>query len=278
MEVQAFESAEAFLAVTEDLRSRQPVLTNVIGAVATSVASGRTYDRELWLTVRDGDSIVGCAIRTAPWPAALSPMPVDAAAAVGRYLAAHEPDVGVVTGPAEAAQAAVAAMGRTSELRMRDIARVLGTLAEAPKVGGAFRATTKKDVTLLATWFLEFAEEAGLAVSGDDEAAEAARLAVNEGRLFVWEDTEGTAVAMGGNAVPVATPGGAVARIGPIYTPVDHRRNGYGSAITHAVATRLLDECDTVMLFADAANRDSNSIYEQLGFAAVAEIVELELT
>jgi predicted GNAT family acetyltransferase len=32
------------------------------------------------------------------------------------------------------------------------------------------------------------------------------------------------------------------------------------------------------MLFADAENPGSNSLYERLGFAAVAEIVEVDLT
>ena len=275
MEVQAFESAAAFLAATETFRSKQPVLTNVIGAVATSVVAGRTYDRELWLAVRDGDGVVGCAIRTAPWPVALSPMPAEAATAIGQYVATHEPDVNIVTGPDDATEAAVAAMGREGELRMRDIARVLDTLADAPMVGGAFRTTTVEDVPLLTAWFVEFAEEAGLPSSSD---ADAVKIAVEERRVFLWEDAQGNPVAMGGHATTVATPGGTVGRIGPIYTPLDHRRKGYGSAITHAIAARLLDECDTIMLFADAANRDSNSIYEQLGFAAVAEIVELELT
>ena len=66
-------------------------------------------------------------------------------------------------------------------------------------------------------------------------------------------------------------------RIGPIYTAPRHRRHGYGSALTHAVAGSLLPQCDTVMLYADAANAGSNSVYARLGFAAVDEIVELEL-
>ena len=43
------------------------------------------------------------------------------------------------------------------------------------------------------------------------------------------------------------------------------------------MATELSQRCDRVMLFADAANRDSNSIYEAMGFAAVGEIVEADL-
>ena len=78
MDVEALPDAASFLAVTEELRTREPILTNVLASVAEGVLGGRTYESELWLVVRDEGRVVGCAMRTAPFKAALSPMPVPA--------------------------------------------------------------------------------------------------------------------------------------------------------------------------------------------------------
>ena len=75
----------------------------------------------------------------------------------------------------------------------------------------------------------------------------------------------------------MSTPAGTVARIGPIYTPEPQRGRGYGTAITHEMAAALAQECAIVMLYTDAANATSNSIYAQLGFVEVAGWVEVRL-
>ena len=87
--VERLGSAQEFLTATIGLRSREPVLTNVMGSVATSVVAGRRYDRETWLVAREEDDVVGCAMRTAPWPVSLSPMSHHVAAAVGRDALVH---------------------------------------------------------------------------------------------------------------------------------------------------------------------------------------------
>ena len=47
--------------------------------------------------------------------------------------------------------------------------------------------------------------------------------------------------------------------------------------MTAAVAATLLPRCSTVMLFADAAKPEVNRLYERLGFAESARIVEVRL-
>jgi predicted GNAT family acetyltransferase len=96
------------------------------------------------------------------------------------------------------------------------------------------------------------------------------------GSLWLWE-VDGTPVAMAGHADLVDTPSGAVARIGPVYTPEPLRRQGLGAAVTAAVIEELLPRATTVMLFADAANPTSNRIYARLGFRAAGEVVEVSL-
>jgi len=66
-------------------------------------------------------------------------------------------------------------------------------------------------------------------------------------------------------------------RLGPVYTPAEHRRRGYGAAVTSAVVADLLQVADTVMLFTDAANPTSNGVYERLGFRVVGEVIDLDV-
>jgi predicted GNAT family acetyltransferase len=67
------------------------------------------------------------------------------------------------------------------------------------------------------------------------------------------------------------TPNGI--RIGPVYTPPDERRRGYGSALTAALTQQLLDGGRRFcFLFTDLANPTSNRIYQQIGYRAVSDV------
>ncbi|HEU4675646.1 MAG TPA: GNAT family N-acetyltransferase [Motilibacteraceae bacterium] len=105
---------------------------------------------------------------------------------------------------------------------------------------------------------------------------EVIRARVADGSLWLWE-VDGRPVSMAGHAPLVLTPSGTVGRIGPVYTPPEDRRLGYAGAMTSAVTEQLLQRCDTVMLFTDAANPTSNGVYARLGFDVVAEVVEVRL-
>jgi predicted GNAT family acetyltransferase len=72
-------------------------------------------------------------------------------------------------------------------------------------------------------------------------------------------------------------PAAGVSRIGPVFTPVDDRGHGYGSAITAAAAALARSRgVDDVVLFADLANPTSNGIYQKIGFEPVADSVRFE--
>ena len=278
MRVERIDAAPEFLRRTAAFRSSEAVLTNIIGSVAEGVVAGREYESELWLVVLDDNGdVVGCAMRTAPWHLAVSPMDDLAAEAVGRRLASLDPELPGINGPRQVVDAVVRGLAPVRQpcVRMTDIARVLDALTPPGRpASGAARLADRDDLGLLIDWHRDFGDEAGLPVH---EVATSVESAVARSGLWIWEDG-GRPVAMGGHAPPVSTPSSTIGRIGPVYTPIADRRRGYGSAITIAVANALLASCDVVMLFADAANPDSNSIYERLGFRAVAEIVEVDLT
>jgi RimJ/RimL family protein N-acetyltransferase len=272
LRVQQLSTAREWLTATESLRAADPVLLNVPGSVAEAVDAGARYDSEIWLTVIAGDDVLGCAMCTAPWPAFVGPMPNEAAHAVGYWLLRNGGPLKGLTGPTATVAAVAAGMKCSWTVRMRETVRVLQELVAPGWCEGSLRLAAPEDVPLLLRWFADFHREANLAVAPREEQVVSA---IHEERLWVWDG--GTPVAMGGHARIVTTPGGNVGRIGPIYTEPLHRRQGYGSALTHAIAMKLTSSCDTVMLFADAENPASNSVYERLGFEVVDEVVEADL-
>jgi len=276
VQVEQLPSAQEFLAQTDAFRAADAVMTNLVGSIATSVVGGRSYEREFWWVVRDGaGEVVGCAVRTAPHRLVLSPMSVHAARALGRAAGAADRDLPGCSGPADVVQAAVAAMepARTAQTTMTDVVYVLGELVRPRPVDGQSRRASAADMGLLVDWHHRLAVDAGLPMH-DVAASVLDRL--EHGGLWLWE-VDGTPVAMGGHAAPVPTPAGTVGRIGPIYTPAHLRGRGYGSAVTTAVVDELAPRCAKVMLFADAENPASNSIYRALGFTAVGQLVETQV-
>jgi hypothetical protein len=69
------------------------------------------------------------------------------------------------------------------------------------------------------------------------------------------------------------TPNGV--RIGPVYTPPEHRRRGYGSAVTAAVTAEQLAAGRTFcFLYTDLANPTSNKIYTEIGYELVCDAID----
>jgi predicted GNAT family acetyltransferase len=273
--VELVADAAEFLRRSADLRAREPVLTNVIGTVVQGVADGRRYEQAwFWLVLDDDGEPVGCASRTAPWHLLLGPMPPSAAAALAGAVAEVDPDVPGVVGLADVAQEFVDALPhRRMDVTMREVVRVLDELVEPVEVPGDASVAGADELPTLVEWHEQFAVDAGLPLH-DVEQSIAARVGVG---AMLWWTVDGIRVSMAGHTTPVAVPGGAVGRIGPVYTPAEHRRHGYAAALTAAVVRRLQPSCSVVMLFADAANATSNGVYERLGFRATGELVEASI-
>jgi predicted GNAT family acetyltransferase len=66
-------------------------------------------------------------------------------------------------------------------------------------------------------------------------------------------------------------PAAGVSRIGPVYTPPEHRGHGYGSAVTARAAFDILDSGAVPVLYADRGNATSNKIYLAIGFRPVTD-------
>lgn len=123
----------------------------------------------------------------------------------------------------------------------------------------------------MTSWRAAFVVEAGTGFPDDDHDAAVRRSLAHGNRLLLCE-AGGEPVAHAAAARPVA----GMSRIGPVYTPPEHRGRGYGSAVTAAATAVALDDgARTVVLFTDLANPVSNAIYPRVGYRAVADQLEI---
>jgi predicted GNAT family acetyltransferase len=196
--------------------------------------------------------------------------------AVVAKLVAVRPDLtGVRGGQASAvafADAWRAITGQETTIGTEERLYRLGTLRAPACVAGAARDAGESDCALLVEWVQRFFEDAFGQVHNDggEEFVDNANQA---GHRFVLWDVDGAPVSMAMLRVPAS----GVSRIGPVFTPRDQRGHGYGSAVTAAVA-ELAHRSGTpdLVLFADLANPTSNTIYQRIGFEAVADSVRID--
>jgi uncharacterized protein len=245
---------------------------NLILALATILRDQPDVysDFSLWL-VHDGAEVVGAALRTPPHGLMLGPASPAAVAALARAIPDDLPGaVGVVPEIDAFAEAWSAARGVPVEVRFAQGIYALERLLEPEGVPGAPRPATEADVELLHTWLVEFSHEALHEDEPDRDRIERTirqRLGRAEAGFVLWEDRCVTVSLAGCSG---DTPSGS--RVGPVYTPPEHRGRGYGSAVTAAVTRqRLRSGRRFCFLYTDLANPTSNKIYVDLGYRRVGE-------
>src|SRR4029450_8510853 len=89
--------------------------------------------------------------------------------------------------------------------------------------------------------------------------------------FWLWQD-EGRPVSLAGFGGP--TPWGI--RIGPVYTPPELRRRGYGTAVTAGAAQMPPEPGHRFcFLYTGLANPTSNAIYMRIGYEPVCDSQEI---
>ena len=89
---------------------------------------------------------------------------------------------------------------------------------------------------------------------------------LDDRRLWLWEDGSGAPVSLAARTPAVA----GVARIAPVYTPPEHRRHGYATAVTAAcTADALARDAERVVLYTDLADPSANAMYQRIGFRPI---------
>lgn len=274
MRIELLASAEEFLVRTQSLREADPFRTNILGSVATAVADGSlTYDAHLWWVLIDGrGQTIGAAMRTAPHGMILSPMPIDAIPELARAVSRQDDELPSVSGPISVVEKFVdeyrgtGSLGsnRHAELEEEDLLYALNKLS-IPSVEGEMSTATSEDFELILEWYIQFGKDTGVLMPNPQGSIKAG-LGRNSYRFW---SVSGEKVCLAGHAPLVDTPEGTVARIGPVYTPPRRRRRGYAGALTAKLSEELVNHGTKVMLYTDASNPTSNSIYQKIGYELI---------
>jgi predicted GNAT family acetyltransferase len=284
-----FDDPAAFLAAAGEHLARDSVLNTVVATIAErEVREGVPVARGLphWYVVaRSADgAVAGVAMRTAPFqpfPVFLLPMPSAAAVGLARLLHERGEEVGGANGalPAtrEFAEETARLARRTAQVVVQTRLHQLHRVVVTPTPPGTLRPAGEDDVDLALRWYHAFHREA------DEQAGRPAGtmpteqfprgemlVRVRGGRVFFWE-VDGEPV----HLTAANPPAYGAARIGPVYTPAEHRGHGYAAAAVAQVSQLLLDEGSRPCLFTDQANPISNRLYQRLGYEPVVDMADM---
>jgi predicted GNAT family acetyltransferase len=261
--------AEQFAARTRELfESRFEY--NLIATVLAGVLAGRyPHTAPLFAYGATRGRVVFAALRTPPWDMLATEVGLEDAREFVQAWLTEDPSVPGVNGPAVGARAIAAAWaertGGHTRCRFRELGYVLERVTDPPRPApGALRHARAEEHPLALQWMTEFARETGAFPEDRAETIIDAR-AADQG-LWFWD--QGGPVCLLGTAPPVA----GVVRIGPVYTPPDHRRRGYAGTAVAAGSRQTLDGgARRCLLYTDATNPTSNKIYMEIGYRRYGE-------
>jgi predicted GNAT family acetyltransferase len=252
-----------------------------IGLVTTFIRQPSSAPGDLYMaTVEGAGEVVAAALMTPPLNLILSRVASPAAFdVIADDLLARRPLPPGVHAPAPISrQFAECWCARTGQAFHHAMAQRIYQLEQVvPVVGvlGELRQATVADREVLVAMSIAFNAEAESVVDAERVARWADdRLDSPTSGLHLWWHDD-RPVAMVGYAGP--TPSGI--KIGPVYTPLEHRRQGFGSAATVALSQLLLDSGHRCcFLFTDLANPTSNHIYQAVGYRPVCDVDEFRFS
>jgi hypothetical protein len=293
MELRFYDDPGEFLELAGDHLAEQPVLSTVMSTVVSRILGQRQAgvawpaDVPCWFAAFvDNGQVVSTAMRTAPfgeYPAYLMPMSDDAAVLLARTLLDRDEPVLGANGALPAVQVfceeMAIALGRTAEVERHTRLFELGELKEPAAVRGRLRQARLDEQSLVSSWYDAFMDDA------DEQAGRAAGSSAHEapepdemqrrietGQIFVWE-VDGVPL----HVTAATEPAYGVSRIGPVYTPKEHRGHGYASRAVYEVSKGIVETGTRACLFTDQANPTSNKIYEALGYERLVDMANLRV-
>jgi uncharacterized protein len=262
---------------TEFLLHDEPRHNLLLGLSGTLATKPDIYpERSFWI-VREGDEVVACALRTAPYNLVLAqPRDDEALEVLADAIDDELPGVTAAVPEVDAfAEHWTREHGVTSRVVIGQGVYALERVIDPPPAPGSYREATEGDLELVLDWYEAFIDEAlrGIEPGGraQHERNIRHRLASPDGGVGLWED-DAAAVSLCGYGGP--TPNGV--RIGPVYTPPPLRGHGYATSLTAEVSRRRLAAGRRFcFLYTDLANPTSNAIYERIGYVRVCESRQL---
>jgi hypothetical protein len=192
-------------------------------------------------------------------------------------ILADDPEVPGIVGNVPfvetAAERLAGASGRTAERILSQGVYGLTSVRDVARAPGEPHPAGPRDRGLLLDWLRAFATES---LPDPDEAFRRmvrnfeSRFGIGSAGFWLWEDG-GQPVSLAGFSGPTRTG----IRIGPVYTPPEHRKRGYATTLVADLSSWLLGHGHRAcFLYTDLANRTSNRIYVEIGYERVCDAME----
>ncbi len=267
-----YENAESFLAVAGDfLYSRQSNNNLILGICERLVRDPEAYQNPFYAVVREDDSLLMAAVMTPPHNIILAGNDsfMQGLTVLMDHLLSEDVSVPGVIGPVELSEAFAKLWrkqtGEDSTIGMYQRVYELRHVRLPKLPPGYFRIAHNKDAEIMVEWLQAFAREAK--VENREVNLDRTQKIIDDNKAFVWE-REGELVSMALKARPVAHS----ITVGGVYTPPEHRRQGYATALVARLSQHLLDSgYQFINLFTDLENPTSNSIYQKVGYHPVCD-------
>ena len=266
---------ERFAAAATPLLLSDPVANTVGLSVLDSLLAGHRYSEQpmtlAWYTAPGDDRVTGAVLCTPPWGLLVLVLPPGSEPELVAELRRNGTELPDANGTEEAVRRFssywIADTGLTTEVGLRQRLFRLGRLVPPePAPAGSARLASPADLELLMDWMHAFREEAEPRAGMPNRGMYADR--VEQGLFWIWQDSQGNPVATAGRNPTIA----GVSRVGPVYTPPEHRRQGYAAGVTAVCSQHALDTgTEQVILFTDLANPTSNGVYRRLGYLPIED-------
>lgn len=277
MEVVPHADVGEFAGLARPLLEPEPERHTSLLTVLDGVCRG-AFAPAVMLTAQENGATVAAVLRTTGHPALVSAVPRSCAEAVAGVLARVDPDVPGAQGPVAQVEAFAAAWATRTGVRAEAALRMrlfaLDALSAPVDVAGCARVVGPAEaaaVDLLVAWREAFGAELARGAEGPPRREVVLDAITSGGGELLWE-VDGEPVAQASARAVTA----GMSRIGPVYTPLAHRRHGYAAAVTAAAARWALDRgARYVLLYTDLANPTTNRLYPRLGFRPRYDALEL---
>jgi predicted GNAT family acetyltransferase len=280
MRITVYTDGQDWLDAARDFLLRDEVPNALPYGIGERVARGTEYTdtAPFMAVITDGGAVVGAALMTPPHPLLIArgtapaafPALIDALRDNGWTFTT------LISAQAEAEAFAAAwhtVTGGDHRIMKRQRIYRLAQVNAVRPTPGQMRLATEADIPQIAAWTGAFQQEAtpGLPGAGKDQTP-IARKRITAGDVFVWV-VDGQIVSMSAKSRP--TP--STITVNYVYTPPEHRRRGYATALVAAQSQHLLDSgYRYCTLFTDLDNPTSNAIYMQIGYEPVCDFRVLE--
>ena len=186
-------------------------------------------------------------------------------------LAVNYPSVSGIIAPQTEAETFVAAWqkltGQSIELEVAMQIQQLEKLNAIDSAAGQLRLATLAEIELLTEWIQAYVKEALGASEPQADSQKWVIRHLEEDSLYIWKNKNRlvSMAAFGGT-----TPNGI--RVKSVYTPREHRGNGYATSCVAAMSQILLTRHKYCFLFTDTTNAISNKIYRKIGYVPMGAI------